>query len=168
MVYIDSLLVLVLVLIAIPMTLAEKSSRSKCTRLLEEIIYSPGGCILKHMEQITENLEYQAPLLWTLQNASIIDSFKSINKVGLSVINCFGQTTQYVYETEAETLNNLDPLAPPAMSSPLQRSNAVGHGFSADEINYYYTSKIWNRDGQVITIKVTLLKSDAPFICYEF
>jgi len=165
MVCITSLLVLVL--IAIQMTLADKTSK-KCARLLEGIIYSPGGCILKHMEQIMGNLEYQAPLLWTANNASIIDSFKATNKVGLSIINAFGQTTLYVYETEEETLNNLDPSAPLAMFSSLQRSNALGHGFSADEINYYYTSKIWNRVGNVITIKITLLKSDAPFICYEF
>lgn len=158
---------LVLVLITVQMVFADKS-RKQCKRLLEGIVYSPGGCILKHMEQIMETLEYQAPLLWTPQNASIIDSFKATYNVGLSVINAFGQTTPYVYETEAETLANLIPSAPLAMFSYLQRSNVVGQGFAADEVNYYYSSKIWNRDAQIITIIISLSKNDAPFICYEF
>jgi hypothetical protein len=165
MVCITSLLVLILIA---TQTVWAGNSRKKCKKLLEGIIYSPGGCILQHMERIMETLEYQAPLLWTPQNASIIDSFKATNNVGLSVINAFGQTTSYVYDTEAETLNNLIPSAPLAMFSYLQRSNVVGHGFAADELNYYYTSKIRNCNAQIVTIKISLLKSDAPFICYEF
>ena len=158
---------ILLALIAIQNATA-KLSANKCGRQLEKIIYSPGGCILLHMEQIMATLQVQSPLLWTVQNASIIDSFKATNKVNLSVIDAFGLTTQYVYETEEEALMNLDPLAPKAMFSSLQRAEVIGYGFAADEDNYYYTSKFWNRNGQVIFIKIGMLKSDAPFICYDF
>lgn len=143
-------------------------SEKFCTILLVKAVYSPGGCILSYMEQIMGSLQEQAPLLWTPQNASIIDEFKAKYNVELNVIDAFGLTTFYVYATDAETLDNLDPTAPLPMSSTIQRAAVMGHGFAADEINYDYTSRFWNRDGQMVFIRISMSKNGAPFICYEF
>lgn len=139
-----------------------------CTRELEGIVYVPANCAFGYLSKLANVLRVQAPLLWTAQASGVINSFEGTYGVNVIVINALGQ-----YGTiNDEGVFVADSPAVYAFNHSYERSNALGEGFTANTIVPgikasvdYYTTTIWNANGQMYTIGLALDSSKAPNFC---
>lgn len=160
----------ILSLFAASAVFAQKRLNSKvCTRQLEGIVYVPESCSFNYLSKLANVLRVQAPLLWTAQASGVINSFQGTYGVTVLVIDALGN-----YGTingDGVFVPNL--VAPEkAMDHSVARSNALGEGFTAnlaidglvDQYDFY-TTTIWNVNGQMYTIGLALESSKAPNFC---
>lgn len=140
-----------------------------CTRELEGIVYVPANCAFNYLSKLANVLRVQAPLLWTAQAKSVIDTFEGTYGISVYVIDSLGNYGTFD-DAGVFTANILAPLK--AFDHSYERSNALGEGFTANTIIAgdatlvdYYTTTIWNANGQMYTIGLALDSSKAPNFC---
>lgn len=140
-------------------------SNKACTRELENIVYTPDNCAFNYLKKITADLRIQAPLLNTLQNASVLDSFRANHGVDVLVVDALGIATDYVYNTNALALANAVDTS--TFSTVYERSMALGEAFAVDTYasTVSYASLFWGPDGSVHDIIVSMDLNDAPQFC---
>ena len=147
-------------------TLARDRADKACSRELEAIVFTPPNCAHDYMREITRSLVVQAPLLWTDQGVSVIETFE--NRYGVRAIfyDAFGNFYNYSGKEPKPIVN--------AFSYNYERTAALGEAFASYQgselINsntafYVYSTLLWNENGQLYTVFVLMNKSNAPLVC---
>ena len=129
-------------------------------------MHDPETCAYTYLQNISQELRAQSPLLWTNQGPSIISSFSTNYGVTVSVIDAFGSLDTSMSTTN--TVINIKNI----MGYGDFRSNAMGESFFSSGIrtrvpypSYIYAFITWNSVGEMYYVAIVKSKVSGPFFC---
>lgn len=137
----------------------KRSRKSPCSKQLAEIVYEPDTCTAQYLRRISRELKEYGPLLFTVQNTTILATFAAKYNVAVTLYNALGEVIYPVvdpiyyamYRTTARAYLNLNPV-------DIVPDNATPASF------YEYLQ--WNTNGELLLVSISLLLADSPLgIC---
>lgn len=166
----------VLILSCFSSSIFARQDPKLCARELEGIVFRPPNAAYDYLKEISEDLKIETPLLFTVQNKSVIESFIRKYQVFVFVSDVMGNILPYPVADV-----NYRPPFPPQIEAQII---ALGFNLKAKNVGYYqiytkgngffsskfpanfYSFEIKNQMGQVYIFFLAAPKGRIYNYCY--
>lgn len=134
---------------------------NKCSRALDNIIYTPESCAYKYLDKLRKKFLLEAPLLFTPQIDSFIFNFENNNQISVTIIDAMGSTTNYNYQTKTKTSGQ------PVKYLDTARSYINFPGFvrQISSSSFYFTFVVFSVNAEMLSVTFSLPISQDPIFC---
>lgn len=134
----------------------------KCVSTLRNAIRVPDSCAYRYLSSVSNVLKAQSALLFTESINSVIANFENtFRNIQVTVIDAFGQAVLY------QTGSSIIPTDPPKYSNTAKNYINIDGFVRAPESsqNFFYSFPIWNNEGQLQQITLSMPILDDPIFC---